>query len=133
MAARPDRENKKLVGAWVTVEKWKTLRHILTETQRTANDLIGEAISLLAEKYGAQQPPPTGKVAAAVIPLNKESAACIRFSHAVHRDRFKSISCVGRSQVKAAGGQYSPGPGAPSKPSKNRGWPGFDLVLGLDT
>ena len=48
---RPDRLGKKAVQAFVTVEKWKKLRHIVTETQRTANDLITEAIDLLAEKY----------------------------------------------------------------------------------
>jgi hypothetical protein len=40
----------KAVQAFVTVEKWKTLRHIVTETQRTANDLIDEAIEMRAEK-----------------------------------------------------------------------------------
>jgi hypothetical protein len=29
---RPDREGKKLVGAWVTVEKWKKFRHLVTDT-----------------------------------------------------------------------------------------------------
>lgn len=54
---RPEREGKKQVSAFVTVEKWKTLRHIVTETERTANDLIGEAIDLLAEKYGQPKEP----------------------------------------------------------------------------
>jgi hypothetical protein len=48
---RPEREGKKQVSAFVSVEQWKTLRHIVTDTQRTANDLIDEAITLLAEKY----------------------------------------------------------------------------------
>jgi hypothetical protein len=52
---RPEREGKKQVSAFVTVEKWKTLRHLVTDTQRTANDLIDEAIDLLAEKY--REPP----------------------------------------------------------------------------
>lgn len=54
---RPDRIGKKTVQALVTVEKWKTLRHIVTETQRTADDLLSEAIDMLAEKYPT---PPTG-------------------------------------------------------------------------
>jgi hypothetical protein len=57
--ARPDRQGKKLVGGWVTVEKWKTLRHLVTETERTANDLISEAIDDLAQKYGEQEQKPT--------------------------------------------------------------------------
>jgi len=48
---RPDRIGKKTVQAFVTVEKWKTLRHIVTETQRTGDDLLSEAIDMLAEKY----------------------------------------------------------------------------------
>jgi len=39
------------VQAFLTSEKWKTLRHLVTDTERTANDLLAEAISLLAEKY----------------------------------------------------------------------------------
>lgn len=54
---RPDRIGKKTVQALVTVEKWKKLRHIVTETQRTGDDLLSEAIDLLAEKY---PPTPTG-------------------------------------------------------------------------
>jgi len=48
---RPDRIGKKTVQALVTVEKWKTLRHIVTEQQRTGDDLLSEAIDMLAEKY----------------------------------------------------------------------------------
>jgi hypothetical protein len=55
------REGKKTVSATVTVEKWKTLRHLVTETERTANDLITEAIDDLAAKYGEQPKHPTGK------------------------------------------------------------------------
>ena len=40
---RPDRI-KKTVQAFVTVEKWKQLRHIVTEMQRTAARLITQAI-----------------------------------------------------------------------------------------
>jgi hypothetical protein len=58
---RPDRENQKFVGGYVTVEKWKTLRHLVTDTQRTANELIDEAITLLAEKYGQQPKQRTGR------------------------------------------------------------------------
>jgi hypothetical protein len=45
----------------VTVEKWKTLRHLVTETERTANDLLDEAITLLDEKYGLPPQQPTGR------------------------------------------------------------------------
>jgi hypothetical protein len=58
---RPEREGKKQVSAFVSVEQWKTLRHIVTDTQRTANELIDEAITLLAEKYREQPQQPTGK------------------------------------------------------------------------
>jgi hypothetical protein len=58
---RADRQDKKQVAAFVTVEKWKTLRHIVTETQRTANDLITEAIDMLADKYGTRPKQPTGR------------------------------------------------------------------------
>jgi hypothetical protein len=61
LMTRPDRENQKFVGGYVTVEKWKTLRHIVTETQRTANELIDEAITLLAEKYRDQPTAPSRK------------------------------------------------------------------------
>jgi|SRR6266850_4378113 hypothetical protein len=55
------REGKKTVSAPVTIEKWKKLRHVVTETQRPATDLINEAIDMLAEKYGEQPPQPTGR------------------------------------------------------------------------
>jgi hypothetical protein len=58
---RPDRIGKKTVQALVTVEKWKKLRHVVTETQRTGDDLLSEAIDMLAEKYpppAARKPPP---------------------------------------------------------------------------
>ena len=48
---RPDRVGKKTVQAFVAVSKWKKLRHIVTETQRTGDDLLSEAIDMLAEKY----------------------------------------------------------------------------------
>jgi hypothetical protein len=54
---RPDRQGKKTVQATVTVEKWKILRHIVTDTERTASDLMSEAIDLLAVKYGEPAPP----------------------------------------------------------------------------
>lgn len=50
---RPDRVGKKTVQALVTVEQWKKLRHIVTEQQRTGDDLLSEAIDMLAEKYPA--------------------------------------------------------------------------------
>lgn len=55
------REGKKTISAPVTLEKWKTLRHVVTETQRTATDLISEAIDMLAEKYGEQPKQPTAR------------------------------------------------------------------------
>ena len=57
---RPDRIGKKTVQALVTVEKWKKLRHIITETQRTTDSLITEAIDDLADKYPATPPSGTG-------------------------------------------------------------------------
>jgi hypothetical protein len=50
------------VLAFVTVEKRKQLRHIVTEMQRTADSLITQAIDLLDDKYPAQ--PPAGAKAA---------------------------------------------------------------------
>jgi len=58
--ARADRIGKKTVQAFVTVEKWKQLRHIVTETQRTGDSLISEAIDMLADKYGEQPKEPGG-------------------------------------------------------------------------
>jgi hypothetical protein len=49
------------VSAFVTVEKWKTLRHVVTETERTANDLLSEAIDSWPEKYGTGPAQPTGR------------------------------------------------------------------------
>jgi hypothetical protein len=57
------REGKKTVSATVTIEKWKTLRRVVTETQRTANDLLDEAITLLDEKYGQPPRQPKGRKA----------------------------------------------------------------------
>jgi hypothetical protein len=51
---RPDRIDRKSVQAWVTKAQWRKLRHVVTETERTANDLISEAIDLLAAKYPAR-------------------------------------------------------------------------------
>jgi hypothetical protein len=53
---RPDRLGKKTVSATVTVAQWKKLRHVVTETERTASDLISEAIDHLAEKYAPKKP-----------------------------------------------------------------------------
>ena len=58
---RPDRIGKKTVSATVTVEQWKKLRHVATETQRPASDLISEAIDDLAKKYGEEPKLPTGR------------------------------------------------------------------------
>jgi hypothetical protein len=52
---RPEREGKKQVSAFVTVEKWRKLRNIATNTERTHTDLIAEAIDDLAAKYGEPQ------------------------------------------------------------------------------
>jgi hypothetical protein len=58
---RPEREGKKQVSAFVTVEKWRKLRNVATNTDRTQTDLIDEAIDLLAEKYGTGPKQPTAK------------------------------------------------------------------------
>lgn len=58
---RPDRQGKKSVQAFVTVEQWKKLRHIVTETQRDGSSLISEAIDMLAEKYGEQPKEPPSR------------------------------------------------------------------------
>jgi hypothetical protein len=62
---RPDRLGKKTVQATVTREEWKTLRRIVTDTERPATDLIAEAIGMLDKKYPAkpqEQPTePTGR------------------------------------------------------------------------
>jgi hypothetical protein len=42
---RPDRIGKKTVQAFVTVEKWNQLRHIVVETQRTADSNPETSIS----------------------------------------------------------------------------------------
>jgi hypothetical protein len=59
--AREDRANKKLVGGWVTVEKWKKFRHLVTDRQSTTSDLIAEAVDLLGEKYSEQPQEPGRK------------------------------------------------------------------------
>jgi hypothetical protein len=41
---RPDHLGKKQVSAYVTVEKWRKLRNVATNTERTHTDLIAEAI-----------------------------------------------------------------------------------------
>jgi hypothetical protein len=71
---RPDRIGKKSVSVTVTVEKWKKLRHIVTETERPAGDLISEAIDDLAVKYptppvsqSRSQPLPRSRIASASI------------------------------------------------------------------
>jgi hypothetical protein len=47
-------------GSWsavgVSKDKWKTLRHIVADTGRTANDLISEAIDMLAGRYRRRSP-----------------------------------------------------------------------------
>ena len=42
--ARPEREGKKQVSAFVTLDRWRKLRNIATKTTRTQTDLITEAI-----------------------------------------------------------------------------------------
>jgi hypothetical protein len=61
LMTRPDRQGKKSVQGFVTVEQWKKLRHIVTETQRDGSSLISEAIDMLAEKYGIQPKEPSGR------------------------------------------------------------------------
>jgi hypothetical protein len=55
------RDGKKQVSAFVTLEKWRTLRNVATKTERSQTDLLTEAIDDLAVKYGEQPHPPTGK------------------------------------------------------------------------
>jgi hypothetical protein len=45
---------KKTVQAFVTVEKWKQLRHIVTEMQRAADSPITQAVDMLDDRYPAQ-------------------------------------------------------------------------------
>jgi hypothetical protein len=59
---RPDREGKKGVLTYVSLEEWKTLRHLATETERSADDLMREALTLLIDKHHPQtQPTRNGK------------------------------------------------------------------------
>jgi hypothetical protein len=58
---RPEREGKKQVSAFVTVEKWRKLRNVATKTTRTQTDLLTEAIDDLAMKYGTEPKQPAGK------------------------------------------------------------------------
>ena len=57
---RPERQRKKQVSAFVTLEQWRTLRNIATNTERTHTELIAEAIDDLATKYAEPQAPKTG-------------------------------------------------------------------------
>jgi hypothetical protein len=59
--ARPEREGKKQVSAFVTLDHWRKLRNVATKTARTQTDLITEAIADLAVKYGEQPQQPTGR------------------------------------------------------------------------
>ena len=62
MSKAATRQGKIGVQADITLDKWKALRHLVTETRRSANDLIDEEISLLIEKYSPQaQPTRNGK------------------------------------------------------------------------
>ena len=61
MTTRPDREEKKQIGAFVTKEQWRKLRNVATKTERSQTALIIEAIDDLAVKYGEQPQEPTGK------------------------------------------------------------------------
>ena len=59
--------------AFLTVEKRKQLRHIVTEMQRTADSLISEAIDMLDDKYPAQPGRREGRAATRARPeLKKE-------------------------------------------------------------
>jgi hypothetical protein len=51
---RPDRQGKKQVSAFVTLEKWRALRNVATKTARNQTELITEALDDLAAKYGEQ-------------------------------------------------------------------------------
>lgn len=72
----------------MTVEKWKTLRHIVTEAQRTANDLIDEAIGLLAEKDGGKPPEPKGGGRIRSISINSIVSETIPLAHIVAGFRY---------------------------------------------
>lgn len=54
------REGKKQVSAFVTIEKWRSLRNIATKTERTQTDLLTEAIDDLARKYAEPVAPKGG-------------------------------------------------------------------------
>ena len=58
--ARPEREGKKQVSAFVTLDRWRRLRNVATKTARTQTDLLTEAIDDLAAKYGEQPKQPAG-------------------------------------------------------------------------
>jgi hypothetical protein len=55
------RDGKKQVSAFVTLEKWRSLRNVATKTERSHTDLINEALDDLAEKYREQPTEPSGK------------------------------------------------------------------------
>jgi hypothetical protein len=65
---RSDRIGKKTVQAFVTVEKWRKLRHLVTDTGRTGDDLLSEAIDMLGEKYGEQPKEPGARKASRQAP-----------------------------------------------------------------
>jgi hypothetical protein len=46
--ARPDREGKKMVGAWVTKEKWKTLRFYIRADlcQRKIDEIVDRGVEI---------------------------------------------------------------------------------------
>jgi chitodextrinase len=46
-----NRIGKKMIGAYVTLDEWRELRDVSTKTGRTQDDLLREAIPLLADKY----------------------------------------------------------------------------------
>jgi hypothetical protein len=61
MTQHPEREGKRQLAAFVTVQRWRTLRKIATKTKRTQTDLITEALDDLAAKYGEGSETPKAK------------------------------------------------------------------------
>lgn len=47
----PSREGKKSLQAFVTLDEWRELRDIGSDTQRTQTELFREAVTLLFDKY----------------------------------------------------------------------------------
>jgi hypothetical protein len=57
MSAPPSRQGKKAITAWIELDTWKHFRHVVTEQQRSGEDLLTEAVSLVIDKYSLQPQP----------------------------------------------------------------------------